>query len=180
MRRFWSALALALPIATVGQPAHACRDINEANLNDLKHADVVVAGRIANYSIVPTQKVRDHCKAELAKPDLSDLQRHMCSRNMFVEDYARFDIHVDEILLGTAAETLTVTWDAQTQTEPTSMSAGPYVIALSEPNRLPAAIVPGAELRPTVLHLICRDAFIFPVGSKKAEDIRQALSSRPK
>jgi hypothetical protein len=172
----WSASALVFALLSVSQPAQACRDIEEADLKDLKFANAVVVGRIANYEIVPDQKIRERRKEELAKPDLSEFQRKLWNSNkFFIEDYARFDVIVDEVLLGTAPSTLHVTWDSGTQVEPEAMPPGPYVIALSDPHGLPHDRVTGDREAPTVLHLVCRDAFIFKAESNEAKAVRRIL-----
>jgi hypothetical protein len=75
-------------------------------LADIKYADVVVVGHISNYTIV-----RDPS---------------------FFSDHSRFDVLVDEVLIGKAPRTLTVIWDNSTFSEPETMPSRPFLIALRD------------------------------------------------
>src|SRR5687767_519913 len=106
----------------------------QTELPDVRFADVVVVGRIANYRIVLDQEIRGQRRQSLAKPNLSPYLRRLYeTQTSFLSDYARFDILVDEVLVGRAGRRLTVTWNNSTFSEPASMAAGPFLIALRNP-----------------------------------------------
>lgn len=75
---------------------------------DVNYADVVVVGRIANYRIVRDEAFR---RRMLASPRLSaDMRRiYEDPRQSLMSDYARFDIFVDEVLVGRTPRRLSVT-----------------------------------------------------------------------
>ncbi|HKP25763.1 MAG TPA: hypothetical protein VJV39_17980 [Dongiaceae bacterium] len=149
-------------------------------LADIKYADVVVVGRISNYAIVRDPTIRQ----ELANsPDISPQRRESLENESFLGDYARFDVLVDEVLVGKAPQTLVVTWDNSTFAEPKAMPSGPFLIALRDPRfgTLPlrgpsATILPNPEpASMTVLQAPCSDPFIFASDSEKARAILQIL-----
>jgi hypothetical protein len=151
---FLAILFAALTLA--GVPAHACMVQVSIELADIKYANVVVVGHISNYTIV-----RDPT---------------------FFSDYSRFDVLVDEVLIGEAPHVLTVTWDNSTFSEPETMPSGPFLIALRDPRskrppfRSSGTAFPSPE--PdflTVLQAPCSDAFIFATESDKANAIRRIL-----
>lgn len=147
---------LILTLVLAGRPAHACMTMAPLELVDVKYADVVVEGRISDYKV--------------DNPD-------------FLSGYARFTILVDEVLVGSAPQTLTVTWDNSTFAEPGTMSAGPFVIALRDPRSgMPPLRGPSATSLPnpepanlTVLQAPCSIAFIFPSESAEASAIRRLV-----
>lgn len=71
---FLATLFVALTLA--GAPAHACMARAPIELADIKYADVVVMGHISNYTIVLDP--------------------------IFFSDYSRFDVLVEEVLIGEA------------------------------------------------------------------------------
>lgn len=152
-RLFFAALFVAL--ASAGAPAHACMVHAPLELTDIKYADVVVVGRISNYAIAPGA----------------------------FAGYARFDVLVDEILVGTVPPSFAVTWDNSTFAEPEVMPSGPFLIALRDsrsgmpPLRGPSAtILPNPETGSlTVLQAPCSDAFIFARESNEASIALQIL-----
>jgi hypothetical protein len=103
-------------------------------------------------------------------------------------DYARFDVVVNEVLLGEASTVLSVTWHNLTYGEPETMPAGPYLIAIRDPHSDPAftgtrvdGLVQSPDQRsPVVLQTICSEPFIFSVSSERARAIRDALREREK
>ncbi len=166
-------------------PAQACRMHVDTELEDVRFADVVVVGRIANYRIIPDEEIRRQRREQLARPDLAPSLRAIFERQTsFLTDYARFDILVDDVLVGQAGRKLTVTWDNSTFGEPASMPSGPYLIALRRPSsNTPPLRGPSATIMPnrepgslTVLQAPCASAFIFERGSDSASAIRRLLS----
>ncbi|CAN7758559.1 hypothetical protein [Ensifer sp. Root127] len=103
-----------------------------------------------------------------------------------MSDFARFDIHVDEVLIGKAPKTLPVTWDNSTFGEPEEMLTGPFLIGLRKAtSQLPPLRGPSATVFPnpdptamTVLQAPCSNAFIIEVGTNEANAIRGILDAR--
>jgi hypothetical protein len=176
MRQPWTAAAFALLALSAASPAPACRAAAPLNLDDVRYADAVVVGRIARYELVLDSAIRRHLGELAADP-----------RARFLPDYARFEVVVDEVLLGNVGRTISVTWDNSTFPEPETMPAGPFLIALRDPRsaspplRGPSAtIVPNREPRSlTVLQAPCSTPFIFERASPEATEIRRILSQSP-
>lgn len=147
----------ALPL----RPALACEHTEEADVAALKYANLVVVGRIVHYEIVRDQEARK--------------QPSIPGRTTYIEDYARFEVLVDEILLGSAQRTLQVTWDGQWMAEPDTMPSGPFLVALRDASQLATDRVRGDRAAPTVLQMVCQDAFIIPADSAEAKAVRQIL-----
>jgi len=103
-------------------------------------------------------------------------------------DFARFDIDVDEVLIGKAPKTLLVTWDNSTFSEPEEMQSGPFLIGLrNATSQLPPLRGPSAAVFPdpdptvlTVLQAPCSSAFIIDVGTNEANAIRDFLKAQQK
>lgn len=180
--RYWSKSATVVGAALVSQPAQACIVSVPINISDVKFADVVVVGRIANYHITRDDIFR---RKRLASSTLSSSMRRMYSdpKQILMSDYARFDVLVDEVLTGRAAKRITVTWDNSTFGEPRTMASGPFLIALRRAgSRTPPLRGPSATVLPdtkasllTVLQAPCAGAFIFASESSYARTLRQAL-----
>lgn len=96
-------LALALPY-----PVQACQGYEPTQLQEAQNADAVVIGRIYNYRIIRNDYFR---KRELARNNLTQQKRkmYMDPKRVLGADYARFDVQVEKIISGKAAETITVT-----------------------------------------------------------------------
>jgi hypothetical protein len=163
VKTLWIALAFAVAAWPLW-PAHACEHPKEADLSALTLANTVVVGRIDHYEIVRDQEARKR------EPDSNSAS--------YAEDYARFEILVDEVLLGSAPRTLRVTWDGYWMAEPHTMPPGPYLIALRDSRQLPDNFVRGDRAAPTVLQLPCQDAFIIPAASTVANTVRRNLHGR--
>jgi hypothetical protein len=186
LHRWWVVVATASATA-LPAVSHACRIYVGPTLEDVRFADVVVVGRVSNYRIVRDDAFR---RRMLASPHLSEDMRRMYEdpRESLLPDYARFDIQVDEVLVGPSPTTLSVTWDNSTFDEPDRMAAGPYLIALrrpaspSPPLRSPSAtIFPSRDANAlTLLQAPCSSAFIYEVGSEQARTVRKILEIRPR
>lgn len=154
-------------------------------LADVRYADVVVVGRIANYRIIRDEEFR---RRMLKAPSLpADLRKmYQDPKQSLMTDYARFDIDVEEVLAGRAPTRLSVTWDNSTFGEPDRMKPGRYLIALRWPNsaspplRGPSAtIMPSPDLKTlTLLQAPCSSPFIYEAGSEEARVIREMLAAR--
>ena len=176
MRMRWIAWLMTIPTTLATAPALACMAEAPLDLDDVRYADAVVVGRIANYEMVLDQQWRREHPDLVIDP----------ATDRFMTDYARFDVIVDEVLLGDVARTITVTWDNSTFGEPESMLPGPYLIAFRNPRsagpplRGPSAtIVPNREPASlTILQAPCSVPFMFEQESDEAAGIRRILSRR--
>jgi hypothetical protein len=175
-----ASLAIAfVALTSAGSAAQACMGKAPAALEDIKRADVVVIGRIANYTIVLDQEMRARMKALADDPDTPPEQRAFFARDRgFLGDYAKFDVLVDEVLMGSAPKTLLVVWDNSTFSEPESMPSGPFLMALRDPRPALSSGLVTIRVSPepntlTLLQAPCADAFIFETTSEEA---RAALS----
>jgi hypothetical protein len=176
MRKCGTAAAMALVTMSAAMPAQACVADAPLDLDDIQYANAVVVGRIANYEMVLDQDWRR---------DNPDLIRDPATAR-FLTDYARFDVLIDEVLLGNVGRTISVTWDNSTFAEPESMAPGPFLIALRDPGseapplRGPSATVT-ANPEPrslTVLQAPCAEPFMFEIGSDQAAAVRRILAQR--
>jgi hypothetical protein len=176
----WSVLTFALATIAAAGPASACFVPAELALEDVRFADTVVVGRIANYHLALDAKIRRELKPMFG-------HRPGWEKGPFMPDYARFDILVDEVLAGEAGPSIAATWDNSTFPEPETMAPGPYVIALRRsgsalpPLRGPSAtILPSPERRTlAVLQAPCAGPFLFEAGSEQAAAVRRILAERP-
>lgn len=186
-RQFLARLAFILWCVCVAQPALSCMVTVNPTIDDVKFSDLVVVGRIANYHIVLDAKAREERKAMIANlPEYtSDEWRAMLSSQAsFIGDYARFDILVDEVLHGSAADKITAVWDNSTFGEPGVLDDAPFLIALLAPGSdQPPLSGPSATISPRpdstsmqVLQAPCSDAFVFPESSPEVSKIRAILA----
>jgi hypothetical protein len=166
---------MALVVAS--EPALACRIPAQLELKYVKYADLVVAGRIANYKIVLDQEARRERRKMLARsPNMSpELRKALEGQTNFLSDYARFDVIVDRVLFGIAPKAISVTWDNSTFSEPTAIAPGRYLVALRNPS---ATELPNGEPGTlTVLQAPCAPAFIFGSDSAQATALRKVLGA---
>ncbi|MGV8676931.1 hypothetical protein ACV356_27520 [Pseudomonas aeruginosa] len=167
------ALVVGLAVLLAASPASACRARAALELGDIQYASVVVVGRIQNYEIVQ------------ATDERSKFWRAKSKSKKILSDYARFEVVVDQVLVGQPSQVIPVTWDNSTFAEPEAVKAVPYLIGLREagsktpPLRGPSAtILPSPEPNSlTVLQAPCAPAFIFEVTSAEAQEVRGLLSS---
>jgi hypothetical protein len=180
----WSVAAFFLA-ALLSAPAQACRMSAQLVLDDVKFADVVLVGRITNYTIV-----RDNAQRlrMLSLPNLPPDMRKLYQdpKQSLIWDYARFDVQVDEVLSGKAPRRLSVTWDNSTFGEPSELPSGPFLMALRDPSsRTPPLRGPSATIQParepgrlTLLQAPCASPFLFESISDNARAIRQLLKAQ--
>jgi hypothetical protein len=168
-------------------PTLACIMAADRKLEDVKFASVVVIGSVENYQVILDPEARSQRKTMLENlpADASPEYREMLeSQEVFLSDYARFDILVDEVLVGTASDKISVVWDNSTFGEPDAMASGPYLFALIVPGSpRPPLRGPSATILPhpdavslSVLQAPCAGPFIFPADSSQVSDIRATLS----
>jgi hypothetical protein len=180
----WVAAAAVVAAALPGS-VHACMMSVPQKLEDVRYADVVVIGRIANYRIIRDEAFR---KWMLKSPTLSadERKRYQDPKEGLITDYARFDIDVEEVLAGRAPARLSATWDNSTFSEPERMKPGRYLIALRRPSSAsPPLRGPSATIMPnrepntlTLLQAPCSSAFLYDAGSGEARAIRAILAAR--
>lgn len=173
--------AVALLISGLSTGAKACMVSVRLHIEDVRHADVVVVGRITDYRLVLDPVVRARRKADIARDP--EFWKRSGDQTRFLPDYARFRIEVEEVLYGEAPDMLVATWDNSTFAEPDSLPPGPYVIALRNPQsgtpplRGPSAVV-GPAPEPGTLTLLqapCARPFLFEADSEKARLLRAEL-----
>jgi hypothetical protein len=174
-------VAAILFILGASGPASACRIAAQIVLDDVRHADAVLVGRVSNYRIIRDEASRQRM---LSSPSLSPALREIYEGGgALLPDYARFDIEVIEVLVGTVPSRLSATWDNSTFGEPEDISAGPFLMALRDPSsaapplRGPSATVfANAEpALPTLLQAPCASPFLFEIDSSEAAEIRRIL-----
>ncbi|MEP7008435.1 MAG: hypothetical protein ABI810_20820 [Sphingomonas bacterium] len=187
MLRYWliAALVLAYPLAS--EPAHACWTQVPLVPDDIKYADVVVVGRIANYRFVRDEEFR---RRMLANPALSpEMRKHYEDKDAtLMGDYARFDVLVDQVLVGKPPRTISVTRYNSTFGTPKAIDPGLLLVALRKassampPLRGPSATVwPNAEPDSmTVLQAPCSSPFMLPSMGDEARAVRAILDARPR
>ena len=179
-RLFIAFFALAL---MASEPAVACQRLSPMDLRDVHSADTVVIGQIVDYRIVHDDTLRQQL---LSKPDLPSSVRQNYERSqLLVFDYARFDIEVDEVLHGSAADRIAVTSPSSMFGKTGSPPSGLFLLAL----RNPTATTPpedhdigdGPNPDPTsysVYSALCSDSFVFESQSPDAITVRRILSSK--
>jgi hypothetical protein len=182
MPRRCSVLTIALACALTSQPAVGCIVAAQLEPADIKYADVVVVGRVSNFTIIRDQEFR---RRMLANPNLSpELREFYEGPGGVISDYARFDVQVDEVLAGKVPNRFSVTWNNSTFGEPEKMAAGPFLIALLEagsgspPLRGPSAtVIPNKEPGLlTVLQAPCAGPFMFESEGEQARLARAILT----
>lgn len=174
MQRPWTVAASAIASISMAAPAQACTMLDPLDLEYVRQADSVVVGRIRNYRLLLDQwarRDRERALARLRPEQRRSLERRYSGEPRSLSDHARFDVVVEEVLVGRPGRTLAVTWNNSSFAEPQTLPSGPLLIALRNP---PAG---GAPL--TVLQAPCSSAFIFDAGSVEATRIRAILNRRP-
>lgn len=172
---------LAIMLALLGLapvPALACRDEPELKMSWVGRADLVVVAQVSNYRVVPDfhDPIAAAHRYELLERALvaTAEQREQIRRQVgLASDFARIDVRVEEVLVGTAPEKLEVTWDTSWFKLPERLESGSYLIALQAPGKY--AITPARAKTWTVLSPVCEVSFLIPSSSKDAAAIRQQL-----
>lgn len=160
-----------LQIAVVGfvistKSAQACIMYTGLNIEDVSFADVVVIGTVENYEIV---KDRDMAFGSLG-------------------DYARFEVLVDETIVGDVSKRFTATWDNSTFGEPASLPNEQLFMAFRDAeSSMPPLQGPSATISPTpepqlltVLQAPCGAAFLFGSSSEAAQKVQEFLATGDK
>lgn len=177
LMRYRKLLAVApLLLALWASSSTACIISMPYRPEDVRTADFAVIGRITNYRIVqnPEFSFIDRLGARLSK-----------GTKTFPGDYARFDILVDQVLVGKGPRKLSAIWFPENYGIPDSMSVGAYVIALRKPASQyppsrdpnmanPLVSEPGTL---TVMQGVCSPAFLFEANSFQAKAVERFLSN---
>ena len=161
----------------------ACAVRAKFDINDIELADVVVTGSIKNYRVVKdleARKRRDRMLEQLLeKHPNSSWQQLIGPDSGHLNDYARFDIEVDEVLLGSVEPGLVpAVWDNSTFGQHKDYPSGPFLIALRAMPTLTGEI---AEfLRPEsnswlVLQRPCSSPFILGSTGSSLAKVRRIL-----
>lgn len=167
--------------------ANACLFKANLQIKDINLADLVVVGRVENYQIILDKKAREERKNWLRNSEYDTDYKAieiLKSQEVFLTDYARFDIHIDEVLKGSAPKTITVVWDNSTFREPDKFASGPFLFALIDPSSpTPPLRGPSATVMPhpdgtslSVMQAPCGPTFFFRKGSPRAKKIRKQLA----
>lgn len=149
MRNPIARLFLVAALASISMPAHACRISRAADLADLAEADLVVVGKLSNYTIKSGGS------------------------------YAQFDILVDKVLKGEAPGRVAATWDNSTFGLPAEMHSGQVLVALQRPASAGGKIWISANADRglyAVLQRPCTRAFLFEADDGEAAAIENILS----
>lgn len=177
MRACW--IALASGLAATATPGSACVYSPPLDLNDVRHADIVVVGRIVNYRIVRDEEARRDRRVLQARwPHLSLREQLRRARRSddFLSDHASFEVVVERVLAGQAEGVLTVRWQNSTFGEPRSLPGERYLVALRRPaNLAPTDPRTGAMIP---VQSSCSTAFIFEETSREAGGVRAILERR--
>lgn len=151
-------------------PARACINLQPVDLASVRKADAVVIGRISNYAFILDPVIRQ--KHVENHPDLSpELLETLQTRPSFVTDYAKFDLQIDEILVGKVGQKIDVILYGSWIGPPESMPPEPILIALKNPN--------SGYPEPDAFRALqgpCSNPFIFPSTGVEASEIRKILN----
>lgn len=171
----------------VAGPVQACIASSPLDVDDIRYADVVVVGRIADYRIVYDEASRQRL---LKIPNLSPKLRQLYEdrSKTILSDYAQFEVVVDEVLVGQVPARFWATWQNSTFGEPETMGTGPFLIALRQrESEIPPLRGPSATVLPdpqpgllTVLQAPCSRAFILESSTSLARAVRNNLETSPR
>lgn len=183
MRRLAVFALCAIQILCASAPTHACRLRKPIDFSDVKRASVVVVGRISNYKIiVRDDEFRRRMLADQKRPP--DMREFSSGEYELISDHAKFDVAVDEVLLGNPPATISVTWVNSTFSLPSEMDAGPFLIALRDPDSPPPNRLWSGTISPnkasvimSVLQAPCSRPFLFGSTSPEVVTVRDILGA---
>jgi len=148
MKRRLAVVLASVISLTTSAVANACRVPARFDPTYVRHAGIVVIGRVVDYRKLDA-----------------------------VANYARFEIIVDEVLVGVAPHRLSATWRNSTFERPEALPSEPMLIALRDTR---ATMKPHSEQRSEeVLQATCSTAFMLLNGSDGAKAVRRALDTKP-
>ncbi len=164
-RRWSAAAALGICAALAGGEAEACLGPRPIDMTEILHADLVVVGRVAEFT------------AERKGP----AQAPGGGAYMKTIGDAIMTIEVEEILRGEAPERLTAVWPSSSGPgagPPSSAPSGLHLIGLSAAGALQDRGFQPTFDRPdlpTVLQPPCSMGLVFAEGSEDAAEARRLL-----
>ncbi|PYB77002.1 hypothetical protein [Rhizobium wuzhouense] len=173
-------LFLLAALLVPASPAFACAKRAPLRLEDVSFADHVVLARVTRFEMVRDEEAHRRAQDLMAKLAPG---RPQPTKVRLMSDYARINLAVDEVLLGNAVESLTVSWVSPPYNEDFPLPSGAFVIALRNPaSPIPplrgasATILPPRE--PGLLQVLqapCASAFFFAETDKNAIQLRDIL-----
>ena len=183
--------SLSLSLATsilcfclLDRPAQACMTMALFEPRDVNVADVVVVGTVSQYRLAWTEAARKSHTNLLADPAVpEDMKARMRETK---GDYAKFEVHVQKVLKGTAPKVFTVTWQNSTFRLPKQLEQSRYLIAARRTEtRLPPLRGPSGVVFPdpepgvlAILQAPCSSAFILPLDGEQADGVIRELSAQ--
>ncbi len=178
MRYVSKKYAVALTYFMSFSSTYACTSAVEFIPEDVKYADIVVLGTVQNFNSVldlDARRRRAEFKEAVRGTKLYDILNKSSGVST---DYALFDVHVDDVLKGSAGEVISIT----AQPFPKISPSGQYLIAIRHirselpPLRTAAATVftpEGSEY--TVLSAPCAPHFFLDPKSEEAKLVMDVL-----
>ncbi|WP_162933007.1 hypothetical protein [Roseovarius sp. EL26] len=157
--------------------AMACIASMDQDLKNIKNADVVVIGKLRNYQIVTDTMATDAARQQQQYFEgLSDESKDDdVNETKITINYARFEIDVDEVLLGNVSETLTAIWPNYAFIESGMTPNAPFLIALRRSTKSTPS------LRGQTVWMVhgsyCTGSFFFAGASTDAATVRELLGS---
>ena len=166
--------------ALLCKAASACTVQGRLDLNDIELADVVVTGSIKNYQALVDTKARK--RRDLMLADYPSLRKRIEVHEALMVnlgDYARFDIEVDEVLLGSVEPGLVpAVWINATYPVPEKYPSGPFLIALRAMPPRKGEIAETLRAKSDSWHVLqpgCASPFIFGITGRKSAEVRNCL-----
>ncbi len=167
-------------------PLLACRIEAPINIQDIELADLIVIGTVKEYATVSDAKARERRQEKIqrlageANPQINKILK---SQTSYPSDYARFEIHVEQVLKGESSDEVTAVWHNSTFAEPDRLNSETYLIALVAPTSpRPPLRGPSATLLPrpdgesfSVLQAPCSTPFLLEADSSAAKEVRMKL-----
>lgn len=168
MRRAPAVLAFLCTSVAAPMTAQACVVRVPFQVEQVRHADVVVIGRVSDYRRTVSDRQRQWI-AESAKRDPG------AAPERARPDRASFDLTVERIAAGQPPpRRVRVEWDPSTYGVPEAIPEGRYLVAL---RRMRDVTASGARYR--VLRGGCSTPFMFESGDREAVAVLRVLAGEP-
>ncbi|WP_238370549.1 hypothetical protein [Heliomarina baculiformis] len=175
-------------LGTIPGPLLACRIETPINIQDIELADLIVIGTVKKYAIVLNANANERRQEKIqrladdANPQINKILK---SQIAYPSDYARFEIHVEQVLKGDSSDEVTAVWDNSTFAEPDRLKGETYLIALVAPTSPRSPLRgPSTTLLPhpdgesfSVLQAPCSTPFLFEADSSAANEVRIKLGA---
>lgn len=187
MRRTFLTFLAGAVLASVFVPetAEACRVYRPPPLELAVEAELVVIGHVKSYQFFRDQELR---KERLGAPGLSDETRESFAdpNRILRQDAVRFEIEVEEVIVGSAPNSISAVGDAGIVLAEGRLAPGRYLMVL---HRLGTMVVSGNDanlwryFEPdawTFLQPLCQGPFIFEADGQEARTILELLQTKSK